>query len=102
MRLKATYEQRRAFQQAMSSMLKSIPEGGFSAESNYVVCPWHNWKFNRVTGIGEAGSEDDAVPSYKVKVKSGRVLVRMTPATPRKKKPHAPHPLARPIRRKCA
>ena len=33
MRLKATYEQRRAFQQAMSSMLKSIPEGGFSAES---------------------------------------------------------------------
>jgi hypothetical protein len=34
MRLKATYEQRRAFQQAMSSMLKSIPEGGFSAESD--------------------------------------------------------------------
>ena len=42
---------------------------------------------------------DDRITSYKVKVKSGRVLVRMTPATPRKKKPHAPHPLARFIRR---
>jgi nitrite reductase/ring-hydroxylating ferredoxin subunit/multimeric flavodoxin WrbA len=76
------------------------PLGQGKLDGKYVVCPWHNWKFNRVTGIGEPGSEDDAVPSYKVKVKSGRVLVRMTPATPRKKKPHAPHPLARPIRRK--
>ena len=39
MRLKATYEQRRAFQQAMSSMLKSIPEGGFSAESKESGAP---------------------------------------------------------------
>jgi hypothetical protein len=39
MRLKATYEQRRAFQQAMSSMLKSIPEGGFSAESLLTTDP---------------------------------------------------------------
>jgi len=65
-----------------------------------VVCPWHNWKFHRVTGVGEPGSEDDAVPSYKVKVKFGRMLMRRTPATPRKHKPHAPHPLARPVRHK--
>jgi nitrite reductase/ring-hydroxylating ferredoxin subunit/multimeric flavodoxin WrbA len=76
------------------------PLGQGRLDGNYVVCPWHNWKFHRVTGVGEPGSEDDAVPSYKVKVKGGRVLVRMTPATPRKKKPHAPHRLARPIRRK--
>jgi nitrite reductase/ring-hydroxylating ferredoxin subunit/multimeric flavodoxin WrbA len=76
------------------------PLGQGKLDGNYVVCPWHNWKFHRVTGIGEPGSEDDAVPSYKVKVKGGRVLVRMTPATPRKHKPHALHPLARPIRRK--
>jgi nitrite reductase/ring-hydroxylating ferredoxin subunit len=47
-------------------------------EGNYVVCPWHNWKFHHVTGIGEPGSEEDAVPSYKVKVKGSRVLVRMS------------------------
>jgi len=76
------------------------PLGQGKLDGKYVVCPWHNWKFHRVNGCGEPGSEDDAVPSYKVKVKDGRVLVRMTPATPRKKKPHAPHPLARPIRRK--
>jgi len=76
------------------------PLGQGKLDGNYVVCPWHNWKFHSVTGIGEPGSQDDAVPGYRVKVKSGRVLVRMTPATPRKKKPHAPHPLARSIRRK--
>jgi nitrite reductase/ring-hydroxylating ferredoxin subunit/multimeric flavodoxin WrbA len=76
------------------------PLGQGRLDGNYVVCPWHNWKFHRVTGCGEPGSEDDAVPSYKVKVKDGRVLVRTAPATPRKKKPHAPHPLARPVRRK--
>ena len=34
-----------------------------------------------------------------MKVKAGRVLVRMTPTTPRKHAPHSPHPLARPVRR---
>jgi nitrite reductase/ring-hydroxylating ferredoxin subunit len=76
------------------------PLGQGKLDGKYVVCPWHNWKFHRITGCGEPGSEDDAVPSYKVKVKDGRVHVRMAPATPRKKKPHAPHPLARSIRRK--
>lgn len=75
------------------------PLGQGKLDGNYVVCPWHNWKFPRVTGSGEPGFEDDAVPGSKVKVKDGRVLVRMSPATPRKKKPHAPHPLARPVRR---
>lgn len=74
------------------------PLGQGKLDGNYVVCPWHNWKFHRVTGIGEPGSEDDAVPRYKVK--GGRVLVRTSPATKRKHKPHAPHPLARPVRRK--
>ena len=76
------------------------PLGQGRLEGNYIVCPWHNWKFHRVTGVGEPGSEEDAVPSYKVKVKNGRVLVRTAPATKRQHKPHAPHPLARPVRRK--
>jgi nitrite reductase/ring-hydroxylating ferredoxin subunit/multimeric flavodoxin WrbA len=75
------------------------PLGQGRLDGNYVVCPWHNWKFHRVTGIGEPGFEKDTVPSYKVKVKGGRVLVRTPPATKRKHGPHAPHPLARPVRR---
>lgn len=75
------------------------PLGQGRLDGNFVVCPWHNWKFHRVTGLGEPGFEDDAVPSHEVQVKGGRVLVRTSPATARKKKPHTPHPLARPIRR---
>ena len=76
------------------------PLGQGRLDGDYVVCPWHNWKFHRLRGKGEPGSEGDAVPSHKVKVENGRLLVRSTPATPRRKKPHAPHPLARPVKRK--
>jgi len=70
-----------------------------SLDGDYVVCPWHYWKFHRVTGQGEPGYEDDAVPSYEVRVDAGRVLVRAVPASRRNRKPHAPHPLARsPVR----
>jgi nitrite reductase/ring-hydroxylating ferredoxin subunit/multimeric flavodoxin WrbA len=75
------------------------PLGQGRLDGDYVVCPWHNWKFHRLTGCGEPGFEDDAVPCYDVKVELGRVLVRVTASTPRKKKPHEPHPLARPIKR---
>jgi nitrite reductase/ring-hydroxylating ferredoxin subunit/multimeric flavodoxin WrbA len=75
------------------------PLGQGRLDGDFVVCPWHNWKFHRLHGKGEPGFEDDAVPSHEVKVESGRLLVRATPATPRSKKPHAPHPLARPVKR---
>jgi len=71
------------------------PLGEGRLDGDYVVCPWHYWKFHRLTGKGEPGYEDDAVPAYEVKVESGRVLVRPMPATRRNRKPHAPHPLAR-------
>ena len=70
-----------------------------SLDGDYVVCPWHYWKFHRVTGQGEPGYEDDAVPSYEVRIDAGRVLVRAVPASRRNRRPHAPHPLARhPVR----
>src|SRR5882672_6188032 len=96
-RTKLAFSQRNGVFGVISGVCNHVggPLGQGKLDGNYVVCPWHNWKFHRVTGIGEPGSEDDAVPSYKVKVKGGRVLVRMKPATPRKYKPHAPHPLAR-------
>lgn len=75
------------------------PLGEGRLDGDYVVCPWHNWKFHRRTGEGEPGFEEDRVPSHAVKVENGRVLVDARPRTPRQKKPHPPHPLARPVRR---
>jgi nitrite reductase/ring-hydroxylating ferredoxin subunit/multimeric flavodoxin WrbA len=68
-------------------------------EGDYVVCPWHYWKFHRRSGQGEPGYEEDAVPAYAVKVESGRVLVSAEPTSRRSRKPHPPHALARkPVR----
>jgi len=75
------------------------PLGRGRLDGEYVVCPWHNWKFHRVQGKGEPGFEDDAVPSHAVKVENGRLFVCATAATQRCKKPHAPHSLARPVKR---
>lgn len=75
------------------------PLGQGRLDGDYLVCPWHNWKFHRVTGLGEPGYEDDAVPSYEFRIEDGRLWVRTEPATPRRKKPHERPPLARPVRR---
>jgi nitrite reductase/ring-hydroxylating ferredoxin subunit/multimeric flavodoxin WrbA len=68
-------------------------------EGEFVVCPWHNWKFHRCQGHGEPGYEQDQVPGYAVKVDHGRVWIDLNSATPRQKTPHDPHPLARPVER---
>ncbi|MFN8012091.1 MAG: NAD(P)H-dependent oxidoreductase [Holophagaceae bacterium] len=73
------------------------PLGEGRLEGDYVVCPWHHWKFHARTGLGEPGFEEDAVPAFPVKVEEGRVWVDVGNGTLRTKKPHAPHPLARPV-----
>ena len=75
------------------------PLGQGTLDGDYVVCPWHYWKFHRQTGVGEPGFEEDVVPAYDVRVEGGRVLVRAAPVSKRHKKTHAPHPLARTPRR---
>lgn len=75
------------------------PLGEGTLAKDFVVCPWHQWKFHRVTGTGEPGYEADRVPSYPVKVENGRVLVDVANATKRQRTPHQPHPLARKIER---
>ena len=75
------------------------PLGEGTLDGDYVTCPWHFWKFHHRTGLGEPGFEEDAVPSYPVKVENGRVLVDIASATPRTRKPHPPHPLAREVKR---
>ena len=59
------------------------PLGEGRLDGDYIICPWHNWKFHRCTGKGEPGFEEDAVPSYPVKVENGRVLVDLAAATKR-------------------
>ena len=77
------------------------PLGAGTLDGDYVVCPWHYWKFHCRTGIGEPGYEADRVPAYDVRVEHGRVLVRNAATSKRAHKPHIPHPLARPVRREA-
>jgi multimeric flavodoxin WrbA/nitrite reductase/ring-hydroxylating ferredoxin subunit len=71
------------------------PLGQGRIDGEFVVCPWHEYRFHRCTGSGEPGYEGDRVPSHAVKEEHGRVLVSAQPITPRGHLPHAPHPLAR-------
>ncbi len=71
------------------------PLGQGTLEGDYIVCPWHNWKFHRITGNGEPGFEGDRVPRFEFKIESGRLLVSTSAVTARTKLPHAAHPLDR-------
>lgn len=73
------------------------PLGHGGLDGDYIVCPWHQWKFHRLTGKGEPGFEGDAVPAYPVRVDNGRVLVDVANGTRRSRLPHEKHPLARPV-----
>jgi len=75
------------------------PLGEGRLDGDYIVCPWHGWKFHRCTGLGEPGFEEDRVPAFPVKVEGGHLLVDLAGATRRSHKPHDPHPLARKVER---
>ncbi|MEA2984736.1 MAG: hypothetical protein QOD94_990 [Alphaproteobacteria bacterium] len=75
------------------------PLGEGRLDGEYIICPWHNWKFHRCSGVGEPGFEEDRVPAYPVKVENGRLLVNLAAGTKRTKAPHDPHPLARKVER---
>src|SRR5690349_15330291 len=49
------------------------PLGKGTLDGDYVVCPWHYWKFHRLTGQGEPGYEADCVPQHAIKVEKGRL-----------------------------
>ncbi len=77
------------------------PLGEGALDGEYVVCPWHYWKFHRQTGHGEPGYEQDQVPAYATKIENGRLFIDLSSATKRKKHVQQPHPLARPIVRQA-
>ena len=86
---------------ALSNVCNHVggPLGQGPLDHDYIVCPWHGWKFHRCSGLGEPGFEEDRVPAFPVKIANGRVLVNVAAPTRRSKKPHEAHPLARPVER---
>ena len=75
------------------------PLGAGRLEDDYVICPWHNWKFHRLTGFGEPGFEEDRVPQYELKIEKEHLYINTNPVTQRNKLPHPPHALERSIKR---
>jgi nitrite reductase/ring-hydroxylating ferredoxin subunit/multimeric flavodoxin WrbA len=75
------------------------PLGDGHLDGDYIVCPWHNYKFHRRTGEGEPGYEDDRVPRHDLRVEGGHLFVNLEAATTRHVKPHPPHPLTRKLER---
>src|SRR5262249_18554496 len=71
------------------------PLGEGRLDGDYIACPGEGGKSPRRTGVGEPGFEEDRVPTFPVKVESGRVLVNVAAPSRRTKAPHQPHPLAR-------
>ena len=73
------------------------PLGEGTLDGEYLVCPWHHYKFHRTTGEGEPGYEDDRVPRHELREEGGRLLVNLTAATTRHVPKHDRHPLERPL-----
>ncbi|MFS4461153.1 Rieske 2Fe-2S domain-containing protein [Bdellovibrio sp. HCB2-146] len=71
------------------------PLGDGTIEGDYIVCPWHYYKFHYKTGEGEPGYENDKVASYQLKVENDTLWIDLVPVTPTNKLFHEPLPLAR-------
>lgn len=75
------------------------PLGEGRLDGDFVVCPWHNYKYHRIAGHGEPGFEADQVPQHELKEEAGHLLVKLTPTVRRHKPAHEPHPLERRLER---
>jgi nitrite reductase/ring-hydroxylating ferredoxin subunit/multimeric flavodoxin WrbA len=74
------------------------PLGEGTLEDNNIVCPWHGWTFNRLSG--EALSETPAaVARFNLKEEHGDLYIDTEPATASRPPEQAPHPLTRDITR---
>ena len=75
------------------------PLGDGHHDGDYVVCPWHHWKFHHRTGKGEPGFEQDCVPSYELREEGGHLMINLVPVTRRHSCRTRRIALARPVRR---
>jgi len=69
-------------------------------EGDHIVCPWHGWRFHRITGHAKPPNEIACLPRHEVQRKSGHLFIKIKPSNKRVHFPHPPHPLARLVRRK--
>ncbi|MCY3019101.1 MAG: NAD(P)H-dependent oxidoreductase [Planctomycetota bacterium] len=74
------------------------PLGEGTLDNACVVCPWHGWTFDRLTGESPAEAPA-AVARFNLKEENGDLYVGLEPATPDKAPVTAAHPLAREIKR---
>ena len=75
------------------------PLDGGTLEGGCLVCPWHQWKYDRVTGRHQ--DSPAAVAAYDVEVRDGRVLVDAASGRGETAVPTAKHPLEREIVREA-
>ncbi len=73
------------------------PLGEGRLEGDFIVCPWHQWKFRCDSGVGEPGYEGDKLPCYALREEGGHLFVNPEPVSRRQRQPHEPHPLTRPL-----
>ena len=73
------------------------PLGEGTLENGCIVCPWHGWTFDRLSGRAVAETEAAAVASFRLKEENGDLYVALEPATTGVPAAKAPHPLARDI-----
>ncbi len=70
------------------------PLGRGHLDGDFVVCPWHYYKFHWQTGEGEPGYEADRVPRTPSRWRTAACSIEAQRTT-RGRLPHEPHPLAR-------
>jgi len=75
------------------------PLGKGRLEGNYIVCPWHNWTYDRISGLGHPGAEESSIPRYEIRIRNGNLYINLNPLTKRNIVSHPSHPLERPIKR---
>lgn len=75
------------------------PLGKGRLEGNYIVCPWHNWTYDRISGLGHPGAEESCIPRYEIRIRDRNLYINLNPITKRNIISHLPHQLERPIKR---
>lgn len=77
------------------------PLGRGRMEGDYIVCPWHGWRFHRKTGHARPPYEIACLPRHEVKEESGRLFINLKSSNRRVRFPHPTHPLARAVKRRA-
>ena len=75
-----------------------LGEGKLTGEN--IVCPWHGWSFDRISGQSGKGYPI-AVAAYELKEEDGALWIRFDTATAVKAPQREPHRLARPVKREA-